>query len=153
MNPVIKGAAVYLFLLIIFRIMGRRSMAEITTFDFVLLLIIGEATQQALLGDDYSLTNALIVIVVLVGVDLVLTFTKGKFKVFDKIIDGAPLILVDKGVMLRIRMKKTGIEEDDILEAARMLHGLEAINQIKYAVLERDGSISIIPADKGDCPS
>lgn len=147
MNPVIKGAAVYLFLLIIFRIMGRRSMAEITTFDFVLLLIIGEATQQALLGDDYSLTNALIVIVVLVGVDLLLTFAKGKLKIFDKIIDGAPLILVDKGVMLRVRMKKAGIEEDDILEAARMLHGLEKMSQIKYAVLERDGSISIIPAE------
>ena len=147
MNPVIKGAVVYLFLLIIFRIMGRRSMAEITTFDFVLLLIIGEATQQALLGDDYSITNALVVIIVLVGVDLLLTFVKGKFEIFDKMIEGAPLILVDKGVMLKVRMKKAGIEEDDILEAARVLHGLEEMKQIKYAVLERDGNISIIPAD------
>lgn len=147
MNPLIKGVAVYLFLLIIFRIMGRRSMAEITTFDFVLLLIIGEATQQALLGDDFSITNALVVIVVLVGVDLLLTFVKGKFEIFDKMIEGAPLILVDKGVMLKIRMKKAGIEEDDILEAARVLHGLEEMKQIKYAVLERDGNISIIPAE------
>ena len=148
MNPLIKGVAIYLFLLIIFRIMGRRSMAEITTFDFVLLLIIGEATQQALLGDDYSITNALVVIVVLVGVDLLLTFVKGRFEIFDKMIEGAPLILVDKGVMLKVRMKKADIEEDDILEAARVLHGLEDMSQIKYAVLERDGNISIIPAEQ-----
>lgn len=147
MNPVIKGAVVYLFLLIIFRIMGRRSMAEITTFDFILVLIIGEATQQALLGNNYSITNALVVIIVLVGVDLLLTFVKGKFDIFDKMIEGAPLILVDKGMMLKVRMKKAGIEEDDILEAARMLHGLQEMKQIKYAVLERDGNISIIPAD------
>lgn len=148
MNPLIKGVVVYLFLLIIFRIMGRRSMAEITTFDFILLLIIGEATQQALLGDDFSITNALVVIVVLVGVDLLLTFVKGKFEIFDKMIEGAPLILVDKGVMLKVRMKKASIEEDDILEAARVLHGLEDMSQIKYAVLERDGNISIIPVEK-----
>lgn len=148
MNPVIKGAIVYLFLLIIFRIMGRRSMAEITTFDFILVLIIGEATQQALLGNNYSITNALVVIIVLVGVDLLLTFAKGKFEIFDKMIEGAPLILVDKGMMLKVRMKKAGIEEDDILEAARMLHGLQEMKQIKYAVLERDGNISIIPADQ-----
>ena len=145
MNPVFKGAVVYLFLLIIFRIMGRRSLAQITTFDFVVLLIIGDASQQALLGDDYSVTNAIIVIVVLVCVDLLLTKAKGRFKVFDRMIEGAPLVVVADGKMLKVRMKKASIEESDILEAARMHHGLDNLEQIRYAVLERDGTISIIP--------
>lgn len=148
MNPVIRGAAIYLFLLLIFRIMGKRSLAEITTFDFVLLLIIGEATQQALLGDDFSITNALVLITTLVAIDMVLSYLKTKYKLFDKIVDGTPLILVENGKLLKVRMKKANVAEDDILEAARMLHGLERIEQIKYAVLERDGTISIIPAEK-----
>ena len=148
MNPVIRGLAVYLFFYIIFRILGKRSLAEITTFDFVLLLIISETTTDALVGEDYSLMASFIMISTLVGVDLVLTFTKGKWKWFEKISDGAPLVIVDKGVPLKKRMKKSKVDEEDILEAARNLHGLEKMEQVKYAVLEKDGSISIIPVAK-----
>jgi|SRR5690606_34335341 len=148
MNPVIRGLAVYLFVYIIFRILGKRSLAEITTFDFVLLLIISETTTDALVGEDYSLMASFIMISTLVGVDLVLTFTKGKWKWFEKISDGAPLVIVDKGDPLKKRMKKSKVDEEDILEAARNLHGLKKMEQVKYAVLEKDGSISIIPVVK-----
>lgn len=145
MNPVIRGVAVYLFVLLIFRLLGKRSLAEITTFDFVLLLIISETTTDALLGEDYSLLACFIMVTTLVGFDLLLTLAKNKWKRFDKISDGAPLIIVDHGVPLETRMKKTKVDEEDVMEAARLLHGLERMDQIKYAVLERDGSISIIP--------
>lgn len=145
MNPVVRALAVYLFLLLIFRILGRRSLSEITTFDFVMLLIIGEVTQQALLGPDYSITNALLLITALVGIDLALAKLKGHSRRFEKLLEGTPLIVVDKGKALKNRMTKAGIDEHDILEAARLAHGLERMEQIKYAVQERDGSISIIP--------
>ena len=148
MNPVIRGLAVYLFVYIIFRILGKRSLSEITTFDFVLLLIISETTTDALIGEDYSLMACFIMLSTLVGVDLLLTLTKTKWKWFEKISDGAPLIIVNKGVPLKKRMEKTKVDEEDILEAARILHGLEKMEQVKYAVLEKDGSISIIPAVK-----
>ena len=148
MNPVIRGLAVYLFVYIIFRILGKRSLSEITTFDFVLLLIISETTTDALIGEDYSLMACFIMLSTLVGVDLLLTLTKTKWKWFEKISDGAPLIIVDKGVPLKKRMEKTKVDEEDILEAARILHGLEKMEQVKYAVLEKDGSISIIPVVK-----
>ncbi len=145
MNPVLRGVIVYLFLLILFRITGKRSLSEATTFDFILLLIIGEATQQALLGEDYSITNAFIVICTIVAVDLLLSFVKTKIKILDEVIEGAPLVIVDQGKPLTQRMKKTRVDEEDILEAARSIHGLERMDQVKYAVLELDGSISIIP--------
>ena len=66
MESVLRAAALYAFLLVLFRITGRRALSEITTFDFVLLLVIGEATQQALLGDDFSVINAFVVIATLV---------------------------------------------------------------------------------------
>jgi uncharacterized membrane protein YcaP (DUF421 family) len=109
---------------------------------------VGEATQQALLGNDFSITNALILIISLIGIDLVLTKAKGRFSFLSKVIEGTALIIVENGKMLKVRMKRSGVEEEDILEAARQLHGLERIEQIKYAVLEKSGEISIIPADE-----
>lgn len=150
MNPVLRGVIIYLFLLIVFRFMGKRSLANTTTFDFVVLLIISEVTQNALVGEDYSITNALVLISTLMGVDIVLSLLKKKFKRFDQIAEGMPLIVVDHGQPLQDRMQKTGVDAEDILQAARQFQGLERMDQIKYAVLEKDGSISIIPARLND---
>jgi uncharacterized membrane protein YcaP (DUF421 family) len=145
MNPVIRGVVIYLVVLIVFRIIGKRSLSESTTFDFVLLLIISEVTQQALVGQDYSLTGSIILIVTLVTFDLIFGVLKDQFKTFGKIAEGASLIIVEKGKPLKERMSKCHIDEEDILEAGRLQFGLEKMNQIKYAILEKDGTISIIP--------
>src|SRR5690606_15383114 len=145
MDLILRGVAVYLFLLVLFRVLGKRSLAETTTFDFVLLLIIGEATQQALLGNDFSVTNALVLIIILMGVDMIFAKLKGKYKKLDRLLEGTPLILVDHGKPLKGRMTESHVDEEDIMEAARINHGLEQMKQIKYAVLERDGTISVIP--------
>ena len=148
MNPILRGAAIYLFLLLVFRIMGKRSLNETTTFDFVLLLIISEVTQQALVGDDYSITGSALLICTLMGLDLILTLSKKGLPWFGKLTEGAPLIIVDHGKPLKKRMDKSKVDEDDILHAARLYRGLEKMEQIKYAVLEKDGTISIIPLEK-----
>lgn len=147
MNPILRALCIYLFLLLIFRLSGKRTLSQITPFEFVLLLVIGEATQQALLGEDFSITNAFIVITTLIGTDILLSKIKQKSKRFDEITEGLPLVIVDKGKLLHDRMQKTRVDEEDILEAARLLHGLERMDQIKYAILERSGEISIIPAE------
>lgn len=145
MNPVLRGIAIYLFLLILFRLMGKRSLSESTTFDFVLLLIISEVTQQALVGEDYSLTGAFILIITLISVDLVFNVMKERFPFLGKVAEGTPLIIVDEGKLLKKRMNKCKVSQEDILEAARLSFGLERMEQIKYAILEKDGSISIVP--------
>lgn len=145
MNPVVRGLAVYLFLFIIFRIVGKRTLSEMTTFDFVLLLIISETTTDALIGEDYSLMACFIMVSTLIGTEFLFSLLKEKFRWFDVMSDGAPLVIVDNGKPLKKRMDKARVDEGDILESARQLHGLERMDQIKYAVLERDGSISIIP--------
>jgi uncharacterized membrane protein YcaP (DUF421 family) len=148
METVLRAAAIYLVLLIVFRVAGNRSLAQITAFDFVLLLIIGEATQQGLLGNDFSVTNALLVIVTLVGLDIALSLWKQRAPRLEKVIDGMPLVILENGRLLRERMDKERVDEDDILTAAREIHGLERLDQIKYAVLERSGGISIIPREQ-----
>jgi uncharacterized membrane protein YcaP (DUF421 family) len=120
-------------------------LAQITTFDFVLVLIVGEATQQALLGEDFSLTNAFLVILTLIGIDTAMSFWKQRSPQVEKWLDGVPVIIVVEGKLLQDRMDQARVDADDVLEAARQSHGLERLDQIKYAVLERSGGISIIP--------
>lgn len=145
MDSVFRAAAVYLILLVILRIAGKRTLAQITVFDFILVLIISEATQQALLGDDFSITAAAVVIATLVLLDIALSVLKQNSERVDQIIDDIPVVIVDNGKLLLDRMQRARIDEQDILVAARELHGLERLDQIKYAVLERNGGISIVP--------
>jgi uncharacterized membrane protein YcaP (DUF421 family) len=145
MNPVIRGFSIYLFILVLFRIMGKKSLSDATTFDFVLLLIISEVTQQALVGQDYSLTGSFILIATLVGADLLLSLLKETVPFLGKVTEGLPIVIVIEGKPLRRRMKKTKVSEDDILESARSHFGLERMEQIKYAILEKNGQITIVP--------
>jgi len=141
----LQAMAIYAFLLVFFRFSGRRTLAELTNFDFVLLLILGEATQQALLGEDYSFINAAVVIVTLLLIDICLSLLKERAPRLERWLDGLPLVIVENGCALKDRMKRARVDEDDILESARKLQGLERLDQIKYAVLERNGGISVIP--------
>jgi uncharacterized membrane protein YcaP (DUF421 family) len=145
MDAIYRGAIVYVFLLLIFRLAGRRTLAQMTTFDMVLLLVISEATQNALIGDDFSITNALLVIMTLVSLDISLSLLKLSSPWVDRLLDGKPTILVEHGRSLTDLMKRARVDEADILTAAREKHGLERMDQIKYAVLETSGGISIIP--------
>lgn len=145
MDAVLRAAAVYVVLLLVFRIAGRRTLSEITTFDFVLLLIIGEATQQGLVGDDFSLTKAFLVIIALIGIDIAFSLVKERSSLFSKLVDGLPTVIVENGKPLVERMQQARVDESDVMEAARQIQGLERIEQVKYAVLEVSGKISIIP--------
>lgn len=145
MDPLLRAAAIYGALLLIFRISGKRTLAQITTFDFVLLLIIGEATQQAMLGDDFSVTNGVLVITTLVALDVAMSFVKEKLRWFDRAADSLPVVIFQDGRPIGDRMRKARVEENDILAAGRGSQGIERLDQIKYAVLEQSGSISVIP--------
>lgn len=145
MDAILRALVIYIGLLVVFRISGKRTLAQITTFDFVLLLIIGEATQQGLLGDDFSVTNALLVITTLVGFDIVLASVKGRIPAFGRAVEGLPLVIVQDGEPIEHRLERARVDVADILAAGRENHGIERLDQIKYAVLEQSGSISVIP--------
>jgi uncharacterized membrane protein YcaP (DUF421 family) len=145
MDAVARGAAVYLMLLVIFRIAGRRTLAQMTSFDFILLLIISEAAQNAMIGDDFSLTNGALVVLTLVGLDVLLSQVKRWSPGAELWLDGQPTIIVEQGQPKLDIMKRARVDEKDVLAAARETQGLERMDQIKYAVLETSGGISIVP--------
>ncbi|WP_435954960.1 DUF421 domain-containing protein [Dryocola sp. BD626] len=147
MDSVLRAVGMYVLLMIVLKIAGRRTLLEMTSFDFILLLIISEATQQALLGDDFSFTGAAITIITLIAMDIVFGKIKERFPKVELFIDGSPLILVEHGRPLGKRMRKAGISDEDILSSARISQGLERMDQIKFAILEKNGKIAIIPAE------
>lgn len=148
MDSVLRSVAVYLFVLIVFRISGKRSLSQITTFDFILLLIIGEATQQALLGSDFSVINAWVVIATLAGLDIALAILEGRFPVLGRMLNSLPVVVVDHGKLLEGVARAEGVTLPEILAEAREKHGLERLDQVKYAILERHGGISVVPTEE-----
>jgi uncharacterized membrane protein YcaP (DUF421 family) len=145
MASIVQAAAIYLFLLLIFRIAGRRTMSEMTHFDFVLLLIISEATQGAMVGNDHSFTNAALLIVTLVGMDVILSHVKQRSKSIEKWMEGVPIVIVRDGRADQELLQKTRVDIEDILAAARMSQGIGSMDGIAFAVLETSGAISVIP--------
>jgi uncharacterized membrane protein YcaP (DUF421 family) len=148
MDSVLRAAAIYVVLLVLFRVAGRRTLSEMTSFDFVLLLVIGEATQQALLGEDFSLINAVLVIITLIMLDVLISWVTQRSRIVGKLVEGVPMVIVADGKPLHDRMRKARIELADVLEAARHTQGLERVDQIKYAVVETSGGITIIPKER-----
>ena len=147
MDSVLRSLVVYLFVLAVFRISGKRSLSQITTFDFILLLIIGEATQQALLGNDFSIINACVVISTLITVDVVFSWLEGRFPTFGRVVGSLPVVVLEHGKLLEDRARREGVTLSEILAEGREKHGLERLDQFKYAILERHGGISVVPTD------
>lgn len=145
MESVIRGAGIYLVLLVILRLSGRRTMSEMTAFDFVLLLIVAETTQQALLGEDFSLTNSVVLIVTLFSFDVALSVVKDRSPRMQRMLDGSPTVLISRGEPDRRALRRARVSLGEVMEAARSAHGLERLDQIRFAILEARGTISIVP--------
>jgi uncharacterized membrane protein YcaP (DUF421 family) len=145
MESIIRALVVYLFLFLVFRLSGKRTLSQATPFELVLLLIISETTQQAMVDDDHSVINCAVLVLTLVLMDILLSFVKQWLPAFDPILDGTAVILLKEGELQQTRMNRERVDAQDILEAARQQLGLERLDQIKLAVLERNGQISVIP--------
>lgn len=110
-----------------FRLSGKRTLAEVTTFDLILTLIISESIQQALIGTDNSLTNGLLIVTTLVGVDLLISAIKQRFPRADRVLEGLPVTIFDGGSLNHEGMRRERVDEQDILRAARELQGLDRL--------------------------
>jgi|SRR5688572_24447749 len=145
MDSVFRGLIIYLFLLVVFRISGRRTLSKATTFDLVLLLIISEVTQEAMVDSDHSITNAVLLILTLVMMSLGLSELKQHFPRFKALIEGNSVMIIRNGKVLDERLNELRVDKDEILEAARAAHGLESLEQIKHAFVEPNGEITVVP--------
>jgi uncharacterized membrane protein YcaP (DUF421 family) len=142
--PVVRAIAVYGFLLVVLRLMGKRSLAQVTVFDFVVLLIVSEVTQQGMTGNDFSVTNSMILVATLVLLQRGADRLTDRSPRTDRLFNDVPTIIVQDGRAIRDRMRHHDLSDGELLEEVRKAAGLDTLDNIKYAVLERDGSVSVI---------
>lgn len=143
---VLRSVVVYGVLLAGLRIFGKREVGQFTLFDLVLVLLVANAVQPAMTGPDTSLAGGLIIIATLVLVNFALS-RLDRYRLFRRLVQSDPTPLVKNGRRIRQAMDREGIDDAD-LDAAVRGHGLEDVKQVKLAMLEPDGSISVIGADE-----
>ena len=144
---ILRVSAVYSFLFLLFRLIGARTLAESTPFDVVLLLIISEATQQAMIQNDSSLSTAFIAVLTLAGLDYLLTLLRVRVPWVEKLLEQPPKLLFKDGKLNKITLRREHILECDILASARENCGIDSFDQIDTATLESNGRISIKPRE------
>lgn len=143
---VLRCFIVYLFLLVALRVTGKRQLGQFTPFDFVILLIISNAVQNAMIGPDTSLAGGLIGAATLFALDFALAGLSYRFNIFGRELQGVPTLLVNDGHMISENLRRERIDPDDVLMAMRE-HGVTDLGNVKQAVLETDGTISIVSSD------
>jgi len=140
---VLRALYFYVFVMLVYLTAGKRAMGQINALDFTMMLVVAAAAGAGMMG-NVSLVDATLVLMTLVVSNIVTTTAKRRWVSFDRLIDGVPLLLVEDGHILKDRLDETRVREEEIMSAARDKQ-IERFDQIKYAVLERRGNITIIP--------
>jgi uncharacterized membrane protein YcaP (DUF421 family) len=142
-EKLVRSAAVYFFLLLVIRLAGKRQVAQMTPFDLVVLLLISNVVQNAVIGNDNSLGGGFIGVVFILLLNALVAWAAYRSKLVGRVVDGEPTLLVHNGVVMKARMERERVTLHDLQEAMRE-HGLADIAHVRYAVLEPDGKISIL---------
>lgn len=142
---VIRSALVYGGVVIGLRVMGKRELGQMTVFDLVVVLLIANAVQNAMTGPDFSVQGGLIAAAVLLVLNRALASLRIHSAAWGRLLEGMPTVLVQDGQFLEPRLRKEGLERSEI-EMAMREHGIDKVNDVRLAVLETDGSISVVPA-------
>lgn len=151
MNPyldiIIRSASVYLFMIIALRIFGKKELSQLNTADVILILLISNSVQNAMVGSDTSLWGGLGAAAVLFVINFTLKKLMYKFPKFSDFMQEKPEILIHNGKLDFKSLSKLNITSDELREAMRE-HGVEHFSDVKLAMLEIDGNISIISGEK-----
>lgn len=146
MDTVLLVLVIYAFVVIGVRILGKRTLGQLSPADLVVLVLIPEFFGEAIGRDDSSITNALIAASTLLIVVLITDTLGYRFPAFGRVVAGDPVTVVSEGVMRPDRMDYERLAPDDILDAMHRA-GLERMEQVRWAVLYPDGTVAIIPRD------
>ena len=142
---VIRSVGIYVVLLVGLRVFGKREVGQFTLFDLVFVLLVANAVQPAMTGPDASLLGGAIIVVSLLSANWIVG-RLDDVPAFHRLITPSPTVLVENGKVDEKAMTKEGLVEDELMMAMRE-HGVAELEEVKLAVLESDGSISIVGKD------
>lgn len=147
MATIVHAIIGYFFLLLTVRVLSRRPGGQLTLYEFVIVFLIGGVIILSTVGKDHSVTNCGAAILTVGTLHRMVSILRSKFPRIGAIIDGTPLVLVQNGAWRNEVMKGMNIAPEDVMAAART-KGISSIFDVKYAVLERNGAISVIKANR-----
>lgn len=145
---VLRAVAIYLMVIVLIRMSGKRSVGQFTPFDLIMLILIGNAVQNGLNGGDNSMTGALILATTLITLNYGVAFLTSRFKGAEHLIEGVPMVLARDGVLFREVLRRELVSEDDF-HAALRANNLASIDDVSLALLETNGCISVVSKDAG----
>lgn len=148
MDIVGRGVVVFVFLFLLMRIMGKRELSSLEPFDLILLIILGDAVQQGLTQDDYSLTGAMLAVGTIAVLQIATSYANFKFPRLRSLLDGEPLVVVQDGKPIVKNLDRERLTADDLAVAARR-EGIAKLDDVAWAVIEPSGTISFIKKSDG----
>ncbi|HEY2542383.1 MAG TPA: YetF domain-containing protein [Gaiellaceae bacterium] len=143
MDIVLRGIVVFVFLFVLVRVMGKRELSSLEPFDLILLIILGDAVQQGLTQDDYSLTGALLAVGTIAILQIATSWLNFRIPRLRPILDGEPVVVLQDGEPILRNMRRERLTIDDLAEAARR-EGIGTLDDVAWAVMETSGTISFI---------
>lgn len=151
-EKVLRSVVVYLFLLVAFRFTGKRQVGQLTPFDLVVLLIISNVVQNAVIGADNSLGGGLIGALTILLLNFAVVEIAFRYKRARRLLEATPTLLIHNGQILHENLRRERVTLDDLLAALRRSGVVEAA-KVRYAVLEENGAISVVPRTAGGDPA
>ena len=144
MDLVIRAAVIFFLILLVTRVIGRRELSSMEPFDLILLVVIGDLVQQGVTQDDYSLTGAVLVIATIALLTVAISLVNYRFPRLRPVLEGEPLVLVQDGEPIERNLRRERMSVEEVAAEAR-LQQIASLEDVRFAVLETNGSISFIP--------
>ncbi len=146
---VLRSAAVYFVVVLGLRLLGKKHVAQLSIVDLVLLLLISNAVQNAMVGDDSSLLGGVVAAATLLALNALLTLLLYRSRTADLLFEGTPTLLVHNGFVIHAHLSRERITEEELERVVRE-HGIASLREVKIAVMEVDGSVSVVPREGHD---
>jgi uncharacterized membrane protein YcaP (DUF421 family) len=143
MDIVLRAIAIFFFLYVLMRVIGRRELSTLEPFDLILLVIVGDAVQQGLTQDDYSLTGGFLAVGTIALLQLGTSFMNFHFPRLRPILDGEPIVVVQDGKAIERNLKRERVTIEDLVSAARR-QNIAKLDDVAWAVMETSGEITFI---------
>jgi uncharacterized membrane protein YcaP (DUF421 family) len=143
MDIVLRAAVLYFFIVLVTRIVGRRELSSLSALDLILLIVLGDAVQQGLTQDDYSVTGAMIAVATIASLQVFTSYLSFRSQKASKVLEGLPMVLIDRGRLVGENMRRERISEDELAGEMRGQQ-IAAFDEVEWAILEANGTISFI---------
>ena len=143
---VLRTAIVYLFIVFVLRISGKREVGQMSVLELIVILVISDAVQNSMVGDNTTLWGGLAAVLTLLALDYTLKAVSRRSKRVREAIEGEPRLIIRDGRLLQHALDQEGLDMEEVRAAVRS-HGVADIKDVRIAVLETDGSISVIPRE------